>query len=74
MKKPEWTAAHCDAARREGWGLFLMDGAPVLQRHDEAGLLASDDEARALVYERALRGSALHLTAARICLRLKPCE
>lgn len=44
-----WTADHNAAAEREGWALFDADGELQVQRLDEEGILASDDEAFDLV-------------------------
>jgi len=53
-----WTQEHSDAAVAQGWDLFDYDtrGLWQLQRHDEAGVFETDDEAIEFVREMADRG------------------
>lgn len=56
---PAWTATDSKNALREGWGIFNED---EIQRDDEAGVFASDDEA--IEFVRA--SNAPHARKARI--------
>lgn len=67
MTPGDWTPAHSEMAAREGWNIFEAighdDGDYQIQRHDEAGILDSDQEAWQLVWAKSRAGSALHLHA-----------
>lgn len=65
-----------EAAMREGWALFAIDGgATMIQRLDEPSavdeslpddpVFESDDDAIAFVRQRAEAGSAMHVDALR---------
>lgn len=61
--KPEWTKEDVEKAFGEGWGIF-NDGE--IQRLDEENILKSDDEALALVMQKAKEGSELHKKALKL--------
>lgn len=61
-----WTKADSRNARIEGWDIFYIDGdeaKPEIEAVDDLDVLANDDEAIALVEDKAAKGSALHAKA-----------
>ena len=72
LGRPEAANACADQAQRiallawddtqataEGWGLF--NDPPEVQRLDDAGMFASDDDALVFIAQRAAEGSAYHI-------------
>jgi hypothetical protein len=60
----DWCKRFGAQADAEGWGIFNFC---EIQRDDEAGTFASDDDAIAFVRKRAKKGSECHSIALRIC-------
>ncbi|MBK5051706.1 hypothetical protein IQ289_25325 [Burkholderia sp. R-70006] len=65
---PVWTAGDCQAADRDGWNLFDVDGSGYheIQRDDEANRFASDAEAIEFVQQQAKAGDAVAVKALKI--------
>lgn len=62
-----WTADDSAIAESEGWNLFAADGHFFeIERIDEKDVFADDREATRFVFEKAAKGSILHLKA--LCL------
>lgn len=60
----EWTDADERAANREGWLISnSSEGWMEVQKVDDCPLFATDAEAIAFVYRRAVEGSSLHARA-----------
>lgn len=61
-QKTQWTGEDSVAASEQGWDIFESSGDVVelqLQRNDEMGIFASDDEAALFVKTRAAEGDPL---------------
>lgn len=61
-----WSHADSEAARQEGWDIFLIDGnkaKPDIQKVDELDMLDNDEIAVSIVEEFAAKGSELHMKA-----------
>jgi hypothetical protein len=62
-----WTPRDAIKASREGWRIYEVSGGPMdgfqLIQSDQSGVLATDMAALTHAYERARRGSALHVKA-----------
>jgi hypothetical protein len=63
--REQFDADQEDSGPIEGWALFDWDGTGLMQiqRIDQDGAFASDDEAIAFVRQQAEAGSASHATA-----------
>lgn len=58
-----WTQADDDITYNEGWGLFNIESDPVIQKDDDLGVFASDDDAIDYVTKWARAGSLVHARA-----------
>lgn len=58
-----WTELFSDIAQKEGWDIFDSDHGPEIERCDEAGIFASDQEAVDYVRSKAERGYVMYRIA-----------
>lgn len=68
----EWSASDSAAAVQQGWDMFEVSADRTyfaIQRCDESGAFADDEEAVFFVYRQALQGSELHRRAIKYTLQ-----